>query len=124
LTLPSGDRERIGEAVWHLLHNAIKFSNAEGQIVIRARTEGEYLAIEVKDTGVGIPLDKQAQVWESFAQLSDSVKRGVEGLGLGLSLVRYVALAHGGNVVLHSEPGVGSVIGFWLPISHRYDGAA
>lgn len=124
LTLPSGDRERIGEAVWHLLHNAIKFSKAEGQIVIRARTEGEYLAIEVKDTGVGIPLDKQAQVWESFAQLSDSVKRGVEGLGLGLALVRYVALAHGGNVVLHSEPGVGSVIGFWLPISRRYEGAA
>jgi PAS domain S-box-containing protein len=124
LTLPSGDRERIGEAVWHLLHNAIKFSNAEGQIVIRARTEGEYLAIEVKDTGVGIPLDKQAQVWESFAQLSDSVKRGVEGLGLGLSLVRYVALAHGGNVVLHSEPGIGSVIGFWLPVSRRYEGAA
>src|SRR5581483_8081786 len=124
LTLPSGDRERIGEAVWHLLHNAIKFSKAEGQIVIRAHTEGEYLAIEVKDTGVGIPLDKQAQVWESFAQLSDSVKRGVEGLGLGLALVRYVALAHGGNVVLHSEPGVGSVIGFWLPISRRYEGAA
>lgn len=124
LTLPSGDKERIGEAVWHLLHNAIKFSNVEGQIVIRARTEGEYLAIEVKDTGVGIALDKQAQVWESFAQLTDSVKRGVEGLGLGLSLVRYVALAHGGNVVLHSETGVGSVIGFWLPISRRFDGVA
>ncbi len=116
LRLPSGDRERIGEAIWHLVHNAVKFGGSDAQIVVRARKEEAYLAIEVKDTGPGIPLEKQSQVWEAFAQLSDSVRRGVEGLGLGLALVRYVAVAHGGNVVLHSEPGLGSVVGFWLPI--------
>jgi signal transduction histidine kinase len=121
LMLPLGDRERIGEAIWHMLHNAVKFNRADGQIIIRARSEGHYLTIEVKDTGPGIPEEKQARIWESFSQLSDSVKRGVEGLGLGLALVRYVALAHGGNVVLHSEPGVGSVFGFWLPLDRNHD---
>ncbi len=122
LVLPSGDRERIGEAVWHLLHNAIKFSGSNAEIIVRARKEEDFLAVEVKDTGPGIPEEKQSQVWEAFAQLTDSVRRGVEGLGLGLALVRYVAVAHGGNVVLHSEPGRGSVIGFWLPISSHLEG--
>jgi PAS domain S-box-containing protein len=118
LTLPAGDPDRIQEAVWHLLHNAIKFTEPNGQIAIRARAETEILAIEVKDTGIGIPPEKRAKIWEPFSQLSDPLKRGVEGLGIGLALVRYVAIAHGGNVVLHSEPGVGSVVGFWLPL-HR-----
>jgi signal transduction histidine kinase len=116
LTLPAGDPERIQEAVWHLLHNAIKFTEPKGQIVIRARSEAEILAIDVKDTGIGIPPEKQAKIWEPFSQLSDPLKRGVEGLGIGLALVRYVAIAHGGDVVLHSEPGVGTVVGFWLPL--------
>ncbi len=116
LALPAGDPERIQEAVWHLLHNAIKFTPPRGQIVLRARGEAEILAIEVKDTGMGIPPEFHEKVWEPFFQLSDPLKRGVEGLGIGLALVRYVAIAHGGNVVLHSEPGVGSVVGFWLPL--------
>lgn len=117
LTLPAADRKRLSEAVWHLLHNAIKFTKAGGQIVVHAREEEGTVFIAVKDTGVGIPPEQQTIIWESFAQLSDALRRGVEGLGLGLALVRYVAAAHGGNVVLHSTPGVGSVIGFWLPLS-------
>lgn len=117
LTLPAGDRERIGEALWHLLHNAIKFSRPRGEVSVRAYIQPEYLVFEVEDTGVGIPLDQQARIWEPYAQLSDPLKRGVEGLGLGLAMVRYVAAAHGGKVILHSQPDVGSVVGFWLPLS-------
>lgn len=115
LVLPAGDRERLGEAIWHLTHNAIKFTGNEGKVTVQARIEKGTLIIEVSDTGVGIPEEKQAKVWESFAQLADSLKRGMEGLGLGLALVRYVAVSHGGNVILHSEAGVGSTIGFWIP---------
>ncbi len=115
LILMAADRKRLNEAVWHLLHNAIKFTKPGGQILLHARDEQDTVLIAVKDTGIGIPLDQQTVIWESFAQLTDALKRGVEGLGLGLALVRYVAAAHGGNVVLHSTPGVGSVVGFWLP---------
>jgi PAS domain S-box-containing protein len=117
LTLPAGDRDRIGEALWHLVHNAIKFTTAGGQVVVRAWQEHGRLIVEVQDTGVGIPAEQQAKIWESFAQLSDPLRRGVDGLGLGLALVRYVAAAHGGDVALRSEPGVGSVFSFWLPVA-------
>jgi len=115
LHLPAGDRERITEAVWHLMHNALKFTPAGGQVIARAYHQGGRLVIEVEDTGIGIPPEQQAQIWESFAQLSHPLRRGIEGLGLGLALVRYVAAAHGGDVGLRSEPGVGSLFSVWLP---------
>ena len=107
LMLLAGDRERISEAIWHLTHNAIKFTKPGGHITIQSHIENEVMFIAVRDTGVGIPVEQQARMWESFAQLSDSVQRGMEGLGLGLALVRYVAAAHSGDVVLQSNPGVG-----------------
>lgn len=116
LMLAAADEKRVSEAIWHLIHNAIKFTPAGGQIVVQAQPEQDTLLIMVKDTGIGIAPEQQAIIWESFSQLSDALKRGVEGLGLGLALVRYVAAAHGGNVVLQSTPGVGTVIGFWLPM--------
>ena len=67
--------------------------------------------------GIAYPPSGFNNCHRHFPELIDSVKRGVEGLGLGLALVRYVAVAHGGNVVLHSEAGLGSVVGFWLPIT-------
>ncbi len=119
LVLPAGDRERISEAIWHLAHNAIKFTEPGGKVTFHAQTNDEALYLTVEDTGIGIPPEQQARLWDSFSQLSDPLKRGVEGLGLGLSLVRYVAVAHGGNVLLESTPGVGSRVGFWVPIRQR-----
>lgn len=116
LILPAGDVKHIGEAIWHLLHNAIKFTQPGGDIVVEAHAEPEQLVISVKDTGIGIPAEQQSRIFESFSQLTDPLKRGMEGLGLGLAYVRYVALAHGGDVILRSQPGVGSVIGFSIPL--------
>ncbi len=116
LIVPAADVKQIGEAVWHLLHNAIKFTPPDGEIIVRANVEQEMVVIAVQDTGIGIPPEQQSRIFESFAQLSDPLKRGMEGLGLGLAYVRYVALAHGGDVLLHSQPGVGSVIGFSIPL--------
>ena len=115
MTLPAVDRERLGEALWHLMHNAIKFTKAGGQVMTSAYLDGDRLVVEVKDTGIGVSPEQQSLIWEAFGQLSDPLKRTMEGLGLGLALVRYVAVAHGGNVILQSEPGVGSVFGFWIP---------
>ncbi|MEP7285656.1 MAG: ATP-binding protein [Chloroflexota bacterium] len=123
LILPVADKERLGEALWHLMHNAIKFTKAGGQVMTSAYLDGERLVIEVKDTGIGVSSQQQSMIWEAFGQLSDPLKRSMEGLGLGLALVRYVAVAHGGNVILQSEPGVGSVFGFWIP-THQASVAA
>lgn len=113
--LAAGDSERISEAVWHLLHNAIKFTKRGGEITIEASSQEGWLLIQVQDTGVGIPVEQQSRLWEAFTQLADPLQRGVEGLGLGLALVRYVAVAHGGKVTLQSEPGIGSMFTLCFP---------
>lgn len=117
LRLPAGDVDRLGEAIWHLVQNAIQYNKPKGKIIIRAGIVREHLAIEVEDTGIGIKPEHQERIWEAFEQITDSLKRGVEGLGLGLALVRYVAMAHGGAVRLKSTPDVGSTFGIMLPLS-------
>lgn len=117
LILPAGDSERLSEAIWHLLQNAVQYNKIGGTVVIRAARNNEHIKIEVQDTGIGIPKEHQERIWESFQQMSDSLKRGVEGLGLGLSIVRYVAVAHGGTVTLESTPNAGSTFAIILPLS-------
>jgi two-component system sensor histidine kinase/response regulator len=116
LILPAADRERISEAIWHLLHNAIKFTKRGGQITVEATNQDNGLMTQIRDTGIGISTEQQSRLWEAFTQVADPLQRGVEGLGLGLALVRYVAVAHGGKITLQSELGVGSLFSLWLPI--------
>lgn len=111
-----GDRERLSEAIYHLVHNAIKFNRPGGMVIVSCRSTPESVIVEVADTGLGIPPDQLQEVWKDFAQLADPLRRGVEGLGLGLPLVRYVIQAHGGQVWADSQVGQGSVFGFALPL--------
>jgi signal transduction histidine kinase len=75
------------------------------------------LCFDVQDTGTGIPEDKLDQLWESFSQVqSEGLRRGVEGLGLGLALVKFVVRAHGGFAWVESNIGQGSVFGFQVPL--------
>jgi signal transduction histidine kinase len=111
-----GDQERLSDAVYHLVQNALKFTPAGGKIWIRCRAESSRVRFEVQDTGVGIPPDKLPGLWEGFAQMADPLRRGAEGLGLGLALVKHIVGAHGGQVYAESKEGVGSTFGFFLPI--------
>jgi len=117
--LPSayGDRERLSDAVYHLVHNAIKFTQAGGRVWVRGSATADAIRFEVQDTGVGVPADKLPTLWEGFTQMADPLRRGVEGLGLGLALVKYVVSAHDGEVWAQSEEGVGSTFGFQVPLS-------
>lgn len=111
----SADRERLGDAVYHLVHNAIKFTGAGGDVWARCQARDEAIRFEVQDTGLGVPADKLETVWDGFTQMADPLRRGVEGLGLGLALVKYIVNAHGGDVWAHSEERVGSTFGFQIP---------
>jgi two-component system sensor histidine kinase ChiS len=111
------DKERLSEAIYHLVHNAIKFNQTGGSVWISGFFVDSTLVFKVSDTGVGLPPEKLNSIWEAFTQTTDEVRRGVEGLGLGLALVKMSVEAHGGGVIMTSQPGVGSTFGFRLPLN-------
>jgi signal transduction histidine kinase len=114
-----GDKERLTEAIHHLVQNAIKFNRPNGESWVHVWAADGHLHFEVKDSGVGVPADKLPTLWDAFAQMADPMKRGAEGLGLGLALVKYVVTEHGGAVRAESAEGVGSVFGFWVPVGEH-----
>jgi PAS domain S-box-containing protein len=111
------DRTRLAQALLNLLNNASKFTGPEGRIWLTAEREGEALAIRVRDTGIGIPADMLARVFEMFMQVDRSQERPYDGLGVGLSLVRTLIEMHGGSVDAFSAgPGLGSELEVRLPL--------
>ncbi|OYT88011.1 MAG: hypothetical protein CFE46_06155 [Burkholderiales bacterium PBB6] len=111
-----GDATRLAQAVLNLLNNAVKFTE-RGVIVLRCemlqRDEQGLLArFEVQDTGIGIPLDQQARLFQAFEQADSSTTRRFGGTGLGLAITRRLAELMGGEVGVHSTPGQGSR--FWF----------
>jgi signal transduction histidine kinase len=110
------DRERMSDAIHHLVYNAIKFNREGGSVQIDCWPADQHIVFRVKDSGVGIPPEKLDSLWDAFAQTAERLKRGVEGLGLGLALVKSAVEAHGGEVTVTSQPGEGSTFGFRIPI--------
>jgi signal transduction histidine kinase/ActR/RegA family two-component response regulator len=107
-----GDAVRLSQLVANLLDNAAKYTPRGGQIWVSARSTDDRIEITVRDTGIGIPVDKLRAVFDLFAQLDSSAG----GLGLGLALVRDLAERHGGSVEATSEgPGLGSQFTVRLP---------
>lgn len=126
--LPSfllGDPLRIRQVLVNLTGNAVKFTSA-GSVDLIATSEGETegevrVAFIVRDTGVGIPPDKVAMLFESFTQLDMSPTRKHGGTGLGLSISRSLARMMGGEITVRSEAGVGSEFRFVVPLRPRPD---
>ena len=111
------DQSRLGEAIHHLVQNAIKFTPAGGEVMVRCWPQDDQIHLIVRDTGMGVPAERLPELWDSFTQMADPVKRGAESVGLGLALVKAVVTAHGGEVFAESQEGVGSTFGFMVLIS-------
>ncbi len=113
------DGGRLRQIVFNLLSNAIKFTH-EGAVGLRARAErrgiDERLVIEVSDSGIGIPEDKQAEIFEAFTQGDASTTREYGGTGLGLAICRDLVQAMGGLISVSSKPGEGSAFTVVLPL--------
>jgi signal transduction histidine kinase len=111
------DPNAIDRAVANLLDNAVKYSNDERSIeVTLGRTNGEAV-ISVTDHGIGIPREEQERIFERFHRVSTGLVHDVKGSGLGLSLVRHIAEAHGGSASVVSEVGTGSTFTIHLPLT-------
>ena len=112
----SVDRDAIEQAILNLLANAMKYSGDSRDIELRLRAEDSTAVIEVADHGVGIDPAAQRRIFEQFYRAPSGDNQNVPGTGLGLTLVDHIAKAHGGCVVVESEPGVGSTFSIHLPL--------
>ncbi|HEX2834775.1 MAG TPA: PAS domain S-box protein [Thermoanaerobaculia bacterium] len=112
-----GDETRLQQVIWNLLTNAVKFTSRQGLVKLIAERTASHVCISVVDTGEGIPLHFLPYVFEPFRQAENASTRVHGGLGLGLSIVRYLVEAHGGTIEATSEgPGKGATFTVKLPI--------
>jgi signal transduction histidine kinase len=109
------DARKVKQVVINLLSNAVKFTPDGGTVTLRARLAGSAVEIAVVDTGVGIPLEEQALVFEEFRQVGGDYLRKSEGTGLGLSLAKRLVELHGGSIRVESALGIGSAFVFTIP---------
>lgn len=116
LPMIRADRQRITDAVHHLVHNGIKFNRSGGSVQVRCDHGEGRVMVQVADTGRGIPEERLESLGDPFVQLADPVKRGIEGVGLGLALAKYIVQAHGGELTVESKLGVGSTFSLHLPV--------
>lgn len=131
----STDPQRLGQIMKNLVGNALKFTETGGVTVTFDRPAAgtdlsrsglrpdRTLAVHVKDTGIGIPLDKQKVIFEAFQQADSGDRRRYGGTGLGLSISRELVRLLGGEIQLVSRPGEGSVFTAYLPIDGPTAGA-
>jgi signal transduction histidine kinase/ActR/RegA family two-component response regulator len=102
-----GDPVRVRQILYNLISNALKFTDA-GEVRVRLSRSGEELSLEVSDTGIGIPIERQKALFQPFVQADASTTRRYGGSGLGLSICRELAALMGGGIVVTSAPGLGS----------------
>ena len=121
------DGPRLKQAIVNLVQNGIRFTPDGGRVVVRARRDAHVLEISVTDTGIGIPRNRQGDVFERAFMVRDSqnhhssasLEFNSAGLGLGLSIASGIVRAHGGTIVLESEPGRGSTFTIMIPLGQR-----
>jgi PAS domain S-box-containing protein len=106
------DRDRVVQALGNLIGNALKFTPAGGRITVSVRGDGDAVRFAVADTGPGIPAEQLPRLFDRFWQAKRADRRGV---GLGLSIVKGIAEAHGGDVLVETEEGAGATFVLVLP---------
>jgi signal transduction histidine kinase/FixJ family two-component response regulator len=109
------DRVKLGVILKNLLDNAVKFT-PRGTVAVAATSEDGEVGISVSDTGIGIPADARAAVFESFFQIESPVTHGQGGVGLGLYIVKRLLELLDGRIEIESEPGRGSTFRVRLPV--------
>jgi signal transduction histidine kinase len=112
------DREAIARSLLNLVNNALKYSKDQKYIGVSLYRSSSSVNLEVRDRGIGIPANEQEKIFEKFYRCGDPLVHNVKGSGLGLSLVRHIARAHGGEVLVESAPEKGSKFTIALPLAY------
>jgi signal transduction histidine kinase len=110
------DREAIARSLVNLVNNALKYSDTEKFLGVKLYRADGVLKLEVVDRGIGIARNEQSKIFEKFYRAGNPLVHNTKGSGLGLSLVRHIAHAHGGEVEVESTPGKGSKFTLTLPL--------
>jgi signal transduction histidine kinase len=111
------DREAIARALVNLVNNALKYSAEEKFLGVKLYRDNGVLKLEVADHGIGIARRDQSRIFEKFYRTGDPLVHNTKGSGLGLSLVRHITQAHGGEIAVESTPGRGSTFVLSLPVA-------
>jgi signal transduction histidine kinase len=110
-----GNQFSINEMITNLLFNAIKYTPEKKTVHIEAKRQGEYIQIDISDTGIGIPADELGNVFDEFFRASNARKSEKDGTGLGLSIVKQIVERHGGKISVQSQQGQGTTFTVTLP---------
>lgn len=111
------DREAIARALVNLVNNALKYSSDEKFLGVKLYRDQSVVKLEVADHGIGITRRDQSKIFEKFYRAGDPLVHNTKGSGLGLSLVRHITQAHGGEIAVESTPGKGSRFILSLPLA-------
>ncbi len=114
---PCWDHQAIEQSLVNLIDNAIKFSPRGAEVTVRIETRDSALRIWVEDRGPGIPKEAQSKIFDLFYRHGSELRRETKGAGIGLSIVKHVAEAHGGFALVESAPGQGSRFALDLPLN-------
>jgi signal transduction histidine kinase len=118
------DREAMARSLLNLVNNALKYSQDRKYIGVNLYRDNGSVKLEVVDQGIGIPHQEQQKIFEKFYRVGDPLVHNTKGSGLGLSLVRHIVQAHGGEVAVDSSPGQGSKFTIVLPVKGPQNPAA
>jgi len=120
-TLLSVDKGKVGQVLENLISNAVKFSDAGSPVRIRGDLVGEGYRISVTDRGIGMTPEQVEKIFDKFYR-ADATDTAVEGVGLGMSMVKNIVEAHGGDIRVESELGRGTTVSFILPVAREPGG--
>ncbi|MCE3293629.1 MAG: diguanylate cyclase [Arthrobacter sp.] len=109
------DPLRISQALDNLVSNAIKYSPGGGDVTVRARTEADWVQLQVQDTGMGIGEEETSRIFTRFFRTQAARQAAIPGVGLGLSITKTIVERHGGNITCQSKPGAGTTFTMTLP---------
>jgi len=118
-TLIEADLRKFKQILYNLIHNSIKYTAGNGSITVKAHIRNNSLRVEIKDTGVGIPVKNGDKIFERFYRASSTCYETQEGTGLGLAISKAFIEAHGGNIYFKSDESHGTKFWFNIPISKK-----